>query len=71
MHETPVEFVRQRVLAFPLGNAFGHDISKRLEGSLVAAGLAVSGGASILRVHDVAETRRAVDVAAGIRGAVR
>jgi len=54
-----------------LGNAFGHDISKRLEGSLVAAGLAVSGGASILRVHDVAETRRAVDVAAGIRGAVR
>jgi dihydropteroate synthase len=54
-----------------IGEAFGHDISKRLEGSIVAAALAVAGGASILRVHDVAETRRAIDVAAGIREATR
>lgn len=54
-----------------MGEAFGHDISKRLEGSLASAAVATFVGASILRVHDVAATRRAVDVAAGIRGALR
>jgi dihydropteroate synthase len=54
-----------------LGACFGQDLSNRLEGSLASAALAVDRGASILRVHDVAETRRAVDVAAGIRGASR
>jgi dihydropteroate synthase len=54
-----------------LGKSFGHDISNRLEGSVVAAALSVAHGASLVRVHDVAETRRAVDVAAGIRRAVR
>jgi dihydropteroate synthase len=54
-----------------IGDCFGHNLSNRLEGSLASAALAVGGGASILRVHDVAATRRTVDVAAGIRGALR
>jgi len=54
-----------------MGEAFGHDISKRLEGSLASAAVATFRGASILRVHDVASTRRAADVAAGIRGALQ
>ena len=36
-----------------------------------AAALSVADGASIVRVHDIAETRRAVDVAARIRDARR
>ncbi len=35
---------------------------KRLEGSLAAATIAILGGANILRVHDVSETRRCVDL---------
>lgn len=54
-----------------LGSAFGHDVEDRLEGSIAAAALSVAGGASILRVHDIVETRRAVDVAACIRDAAR
>ena len=54
-----------------LGGCFGHNLENRLEGSLASAALAVDRGASILRVHDVAATRRVVDVAAGVRGAVR
>jgi dihydropteroate synthase len=40
---------------------------ERLEGSLAAAVAAVFGGAHIIRVHDVKETRRAVRVADAIR----
>ncbi len=40
----------------------------RLEGSLAAAVLAVWLGASVVRVHDVRETRRAIDLAAAIQG---
>jgi dihydropteroate synthase len=39
----------------------------RLEGSLAAAVAAVLGGAQIVRVHDVTETRRAVQVADALR----
>lgn len=39
----------------------------RLPGSLAAGLAAVEGGADILRVHDVAETRQALDVWRGIR----
>ena len=46
----------------------GLGIEDRLEGSLAAAALAVAGGARILRVHDVAETRRALAVADAIVG---
>jgi len=37
-------------------------VSDRLEGSLAAACLAVANGADIVRVHDVKETRRCVDL---------
>lgn len=47
-----------------IGKVLGIDRPKdRLEGSLAAAVLAVSHGAHIVRVHDVAATRRAVDLA--------
>lgn len=47
-----------------IGKVLGIEAPKdRLEGSLAAAVLAVSQGAHIVRVHDVAATRRAVDLA--------
>jgi dihydropteroate synthase len=54
-----------------LGVAFGHEGEDRLVGSLLASGHSVTAGASIVRVHDVAPTRLAVDVAAGIRDAAK
>ena len=49
-----------------IGNVCGGDdplpVSDRLEGSLAAACLAVINGANIVRVHDVKETRRCVDL---------
>jgi dihydropteroate synthase len=43
-----------------LGRITGRDTGDRLAGSLAAALLALLGGARILRVHDVKETRDAV-----------
>lgn len=43
-----------------LGRITGRDAGERLAGSLAAALLALLGGARILRVHDVKETRDAV-----------
>ena len=40
--------------------------SERLEGSLACAAVATMNGASILRVHDVKESRRVVDMVAAI-----
>lgn len=49
-----------------IGNVCGGDnplpVSDRLEGSLAAACLAVINGVNIVRVHDVKETRRCVDL---------
>lgn len=39
-----------------IGNVIGRDVDERLAGSLAAAVLSVVKGASIVRVHDVAET---------------
>ena len=50
-----------------IGKILDLDPNRRLEGSLAAAVVAVLGGASLLRVHDVAETCRAVRVADAIR----
>ena len=50
-----------------IGTLTGGGPEDRLEGSLAAAVLAVTSGASIVRVHDVAQTRRALDVAVVIR----
>lgn len=52
-----------------LGQICGATVDQRLPASLAAATAAVLGGAHILRVHDVRETRDAVRVAAAIRDA--
>jgi len=52
-----------------LGTILDLGVSERLEGSLAAAEAARLGGASMLRVHDVAETRRFVDTLDAIFGA--
>ena len=50
-----------------IGKILDLDPDQRLEGSLAAAVAAVLAGANIVRVHDVAETRRAARVADAIR----
>lgn len=55
-----------------IGNVGGKEktlpVQDRLEGSLAAACIAAYNGADIVRVHDVAETRKAVDVVDCILG---
>ena len=50
-----------------IGKILGLEPDQRLEGSLAAAVAAVLGGANIIRVHDVAETCRAVRIADALR----
>ena len=50
-----------------IGKILGVEPDERLEGSLAAAIAAVFGGAHIVRVHDVNETRKAIRVADAIR----
>lgn len=49
-----------------IGHVLGLQSGDRLEGSLAAAVVAVMNGASIVRVHDVKETKRAVTIADAI-----
>lgn len=50
-----------------LGPLTGRRVGERLAGSIALATLAVTGGASIIRAHDVAETVDAVAVANAVR----
>ena len=50
-----------------IGKILGAEPDERLEGSLAAAIVAAWGGAQIIRVHDVRETRKAIRVADAIR----
>jgi dihydropteroate synthase len=50
-----------------IGKILDIEADERLEGSLAAAVAAVLGGANIVRVHDVEETRRAIRIADAIR----
>lgn len=45
-----------------IGEVLGLPVTDRLEGTLAACAVAIQNGASILRVHDVKETRRLVDM---------
>ena len=45
-----------------IGQVLDLPLTQRLEGTLAACAVAVMNGASILRVHDVQETRRVVDM---------
>jgi len=49
-----------------IGKTLGRDASKRMPGTAATVALAVANGASILRVHDVAEMRDAADMAHAI-----
>ncbi|MFC2095219.1 dihydropteroate synthase [Candidatus Bipolaricaulota bacterium] len=50
-----------------LGQLLGLPAPERLEGTIAANSIAILGGASIIRVHDVKEGRRTADVAARLR----
>ncbi|RMG35885.1 MAG: dihydropteroate synthase [Gammaproteobacteria bacterium] len=50
-----------------IGMLTGREVADRVAGSLAAAVLALEGGARILRVHDVAETRDALRVWEAVR----
>jgi dihydropteroate synthase len=52
-----------------IGAALGLEVGDRLEGSLAAAAVAVANGADLVRLHDVKEGRRAIDLAFHIREA--
>lgn len=50
-----------------IGDVLGLPVDQRLEGGLAACAVAVMHGASILRVHDVQQTRRLVDMIQAIQ----
>jgi dihydropteroate synthase len=52
-----------------IGKTLDLGVDERLEGSLAAACYAVLNGADIVRVHDVAETKRAITIIEKIAGA--
>ncbi|GAA1461717.1 dihydropteroate synthase [Williamsia maris] len=51
-----------------IGETLGVRLEERLEGTLAATALAASQGARVFRVHEVAATRRVVDMVAAIAG---
>lgn len=51
-----------------IGETLGVELTDRLEGTLAATALAAAGGARMFRVHEVASTRRVVDMVASIQG---
>jgi dihydropteroate synthase len=53
-----------------IGKVLGREVDGRLYGSLALAALAVAKGASIIRVHDVAETVDVVRMIAAVENAV-
>ena len=52
-----------------IGQALERPVGERLYGSLALAALAMTKGASILRVHDVAETVDVVRMIAAVQAA--
>lgn len=51
-----------------VGETLGVELAERLEGTLAATALAAAAGARMFRVHEVAATRRVVDMVASIVG---
>lgn len=54
-----------------IGETLGVGLAERLEGTLAATALAAADGARVFRVHEVASTRRVVDMVAAILGTRR
>lgn len=52
-----------------IGNVMGLKVNERLEGTLASIAISVMNGANIVRVHDVKECKRAVQIADAIRNA--
>ncbi len=51
-----------------VGETLGVELTERLEGTLAATALAAAAGARMFRVHQVAATRRALEMVASIQG---
>lgn len=51
-----------------VGETLGVGLSERLEGTLAATAWSAAAGTRVFRVHEVAETRRVVDMIAAIQG---
>ncbi|WP_293039766.1 dihydropteroate synthase [Mycobacterium sp.] len=51
-----------------VGETLGVELTERLEGTLAATALAAAAGARMFRVHQVAETRRVLEMVASIQG---
>ncbi|MFD4431549.1 dihydropteroate synthase [Nocardia sp. NPDC058497] len=51
-----------------IGETLGVGLTERVEGTLAATAWSAAAGARIFRVHEVAETRRVVDMIAAIQG---
>ncbi|MGW0183094.1 dihydropteroate synthase [Nocardia sp. NPDC003345] len=51
-----------------IGETLGAGLSERLEGTLAATAWSAAAGARVFRVHEVAATRRVVDMIAAIQG---
>jgi dihydropteroate synthase len=51
-----------------VGETLGVELTERLEGTLAATALAAAAGARMFRVHEVAATRRALEMVASIQG---
>ena len=50
-----------------IGNVTGLPVNARLEGTLASVAIAIMNGANIVRVHDVKECRKAVQIADAVR----
>ncbi|MBS9535173.1 dihydropteroate synthase [Mycobacterium sp. M1] len=51
-----------------IGETLGVGLTERLEGTLAATALAAAAGARMFRVHEVAQTRRVLEMVASIQG---
>lgn len=54
-----------------VGETLGVELTERLEGTLAATALAAAAGARMFRVHEVAATRRVLEMVASIQGTRR
>jgi dihydropteroate synthase len=51
-----------------VGETLGVGLTERLEGTFAATALAADAGAAMFRVHEVASTRRVLEMVASIQG---
>lgn len=51
-----------------VGETLGVDITQRVDGTLAATAVAADGGARVFRAHEVAQTRRVLEMVGSIRG---